>query len=112
VLPELLADPSRARRQEDVFGGIVKIALAFLIFIFPLHANAQVPAKPVRVVVGYAPGSSTDIQAVVALPGTREKLQGAGVSLFEDNQAGFRRFFLADIGKWRDLVKKTNLKLE
>ncbi len=43
---------------------------------------------------------------------TREKLQGVGVSLFEDNQAGFRRFFLADIEKWRVLVKKTNLKLE
>jgi hypothetical protein len=30
----------------------------------------------------------------------------------EDGQAGFRRAFLADIEKWRALVKRTNLKLE
>jgi tripartite-type tricarboxylate transporter receptor subunit TctC len=55
---------------------------------------------------------AADIQAVLALPETRDKLQGAGVSLFEDNQAGFRRFFLAEIDKWRGVVKRANLKLE
>jgi tripartite-type tricarboxylate transporter receptor subunit TctC len=55
---------------------------------------------------------SADIQSVLALAETREKLQGAGVGLFEDNQAGFRRFFLADIEKWRGVVKKASLKLE
>jgi tripartite-type tricarboxylate transporter receptor subunit TctC len=55
---------------------------------------------------------AADIQAVVALPGTRDKLQAAGVALFEDNQASFRRFFLADIEKWRSVVRKTSLKLE
>jgi tripartite-type tricarboxylate transporter receptor subunit TctC len=55
---------------------------------------------------------AADIQAVVALPETRDKLQGAGVALFEDNQANFKRFFLADIEKWRGVVKRANLKLE
>jgi tripartite-type tricarboxylate transporter receptor subunit TctC len=55
---------------------------------------------------------STDIQSVLALAETREKLQGAGVALFEDNQANFRRFFLADIEKWRGVVKRANLKLD
>jgi tripartite-type tricarboxylate transporter receptor subunit TctC len=55
---------------------------------------------------------AADIQAVLKLPETRDKLQAAGVALFEDNQAGFRRFFLADIDKWRSVVKKGNLKLE
>jgi tripartite-type tricarboxylate transporter receptor subunit TctC len=55
---------------------------------------------------------AADIQAAVALPETRDKLQAAGVALFEDNQANFRRFFLADIEKWRGVVKKTSLKLE
>jgi len=53
-----------------------------------------------------------DVQAVLALPATREKLQGAGVALFEDDQAGFRRFFNAEIEKWRKVVKTANLKLE
>jgi tripartite-type tricarboxylate transporter receptor subunit TctC len=53
-----------------------------------------------------------DIEAVVALPDTREKLQAAGVSMFAGNQAAFKRFFLADVEKWRGVVKKSNLKLE
>ena len=55
---------------------------------------------------------STDIQSVLALAETRDKLQGAGASLFEDNQANFKRFFAAEIEKWRGVVKKASLKLE
>jgi tripartite-type tricarboxylate transporter receptor subunit TctC len=55
---------------------------------------------------------AADIQKVVALPETKEKLQGAGVSLFEDSHANFRKFFPAEIEKWRGVVKKANLKLE
>jgi tripartite-type tricarboxylate transporter receptor subunit TctC len=53
-----------------------------------------------------------DIEAVVAQPDTRAKLQSAGVSLFQDNQANFDRYFHSEIAKWRDVVKKTNLKLD
>ena len=53
-----------------------------------------------------------DIQTVLATPETREKLQAVGVELFEDNQAGFRRFFAAEVEKWRTVVKAANLKLE
>jgi hypothetical protein len=49
---------------------------------------------------------------VLALPETREKLQGAGVSLFEGDQASFRRFFRAEIEKWRSVVRTANLRLE
>jgi len=55
---------------------------------------------------------SADIQAVLKLPETREKLKGASVVLWEDNQENFKRAFLADIAKWRDLQKKTGLKLD
>jgi tripartite-type tricarboxylate transporter receptor subunit TctC len=55
---------------------------------------------------------AADIQATLALPETREKLQGAGVSLFESSQAEFKRFFPAEIEKWRGVVKKANLRLE
>ena len=53
-----------------------------------------------------------DIQAVMALPETKEKLAGASVAVWEGTQADFRRAFLADIEKWRGVVKKTGLKLE
>lgn len=55
---------------------------------------------------------AADVQKVVALPETKEKLQGAGVSLFEDSHANFKKFFPAEIEKWRGVVKKANLKLE
>ncbi len=55
---------------------------------------------------------STDIQSVLALAETRDKLQGAGASLFVDNQANFKRYFAGEIEKWRGVVKKANLKLE
>jgi len=49
---------------------------------------------------------------VLKQPETRENLAKVGVALFEDNQANFRKFFHADIEKWKNLVKSTNLKLE
>jgi tripartite-type tricarboxylate transporter receptor subunit TctC len=49
---------------------------------------------------------------VLAQPETRDKLQSVGVELFEDNQANFRGFFVAEIEKWRKVVKAANLKLE
>jgi len=53
-----------------------------------------------------------DIQAVMSRPETKEKLAGASVVVWEGSQAEFRRAFLADIEKWRDLVRKTGLKLD
>ena len=52
------------------------------------------------------------VQTVLAQPETRGKLQSVGVELFEDNQANFRGFFVAEIEKWRNVVKAANLKLE
>jgi tripartite-type tricarboxylate transporter receptor subunit TctC len=68
-------------------------------------APAGVPAE-------LAAKISADIEAVVGLPETRDKLQGASVTLWQDNQANFRRFFLADVDKWRNVVRKASLKLE
>jgi tripartite-type tricarboxylate transporter receptor subunit TctC len=53
-----------------------------------------------------------DVETVLKQPDTRERLAKVGVALFEDNQANFQRFFRADIEKWKNLVKSTNLKLE
>jgi len=55
---------------------------------------------------------ASDIQATLAEPQTREKLHTVGVALFEASQAEFKRFFAAEIGKWRGVVKKANLKFD
>jgi len=53
-----------------------------------------------------------DVETVLKQPQTREMLQKSGAALFEDNQANFKKFFHADIEKWKNLVNRTNLKLE
>ena len=55
---------------------------------------------------------AADVQAVLAQPETRGKLEGAGVALFEASHAEFKRYFPAEIEKWRGVVRKANLKLE
>jgi tripartite-type tricarboxylate transporter receptor subunit TctC len=55
---------------------------------------------------------AADIEKVMALGETHEKLAGASVTIWAGNQADFKRFFVAEIAKWRDVVKKANLKLE
>jgi len=55
---------------------------------------------------------AADIQKVMALPETREKLGGASVTLYTSGQAEFKRFFSDEIEKWRDVVRKANLRLE
>ena len=41
-----------------------------------------------------------------------EKLAGASVTLWHADQAAFKRFFAAEIQKWREVVKKANLKFD
>ncbi len=55
---------------------------------------------------------ASNVETVLKQPDTRERLAKVGIALFEDNQANFRKFFAADIEKWKNLVKSTNLKLE
>jgi tripartite-type tricarboxylate transporter receptor subunit TctC len=68
-------------------------------------APASMPADLAARIAG-------EIQKVLALPETQEKLQGAGVALFTSDHNEFKRFFPAEIEKWRGVVKKANLKLE
>src|SRR5436309_613899 len=53
-----------------------------------------------------------DIEKVMALHETHDKLAGASVTVWAGNQADFKRAFSADIAKWRDVVKKAGLKLD
>jgi len=53
-----------------------------------------------------------DIQATLGEPQTKEKLAGASVTLWAADQADFKRFFTGEIAKWRDVVKRANLKFD
>jgi tripartite-type tricarboxylate transporter receptor subunit TctC len=55
---------------------------------------------------------AADIRATLAKPETAEKLAGASVTLWESDQPAFKRFFAAEIEKWRQVVKKANLKFD
>ena len=55
---------------------------------------------------------AADIEKVMGLHETHEKLAGASVTVWAGNQAEFKRAFSADIAKWRDVVKRASLKLE
>jgi tripartite-type tricarboxylate transporter receptor subunit TctC len=55
---------------------------------------------------------ASNVETVLKQQETRDHLAKAGVALFEDTQANFKKFFHSDIEKWRNLVKSTHLKLE
>jgi len=55
---------------------------------------------------------AADIRATLAQPETAQKLAGASVTLWDSDQAAFKRFFAAEIEKWREVVKKANLKFD
>jgi len=55
---------------------------------------------------------AADLRSTLAQPQTAEKLAGASVTLWDADQAAFKRFFAAEIEKWRQVVRKANLKLE
>jgi tripartite-type tricarboxylate transporter receptor subunit TctC len=55
---------------------------------------------------------AADIEKVMTLPETHQKLAGASVTIWTGNQAEFKRFFTAEIAKWRGVVKTANLKLD
>jgi len=65
---------------------------------------------------GLAPDLATkiarDIQATLREPQTKEKLAGASVTLWQGDQPTFKRFFTGEIAKWRDVVKRANLKFD
>jgi tripartite-type tricarboxylate transporter receptor subunit TctC len=68
-------------------------------------APSSVPAELAARIAG-------DIEKVMMLPETREKLAGASVTVYTSSQPEFKRFFSEEIEKWRDVVRKANLRLE
>src|SRR5438128_3552074 len=55
---------------------------------------------------------AADIQKVLQRPETREKPQGASVTLWESDAASFKAFFPKEVEKWRGVVKRASLKFD
>lgn len=72
--------------RRTVFKTAAQVALLAAAAVCGLHAGAQSwPTKPVRIVVPFAPGGTTDILARAVAP---ELTKAFGQSFFVDNKAG------------------------
>jgi len=63
----------------------------------------------------FRPNSRRVSRATLRRPQAARDARNAGENrrrALRDNQANFKKFFHADIEKWKNLVKATNLKLE
>jgi tripartite-type tricarboxylate transporter receptor subunit TctC len=67
---------------------------------------------PAGIPTALAAKIASDVQATLGERETQDKLAGASVTLWAADQAQFKRFFAAEIDKWRGVVKKANLKFD
>ena len=104
----------RLPRPRTFFKWLV-VSLAAILIVPPATAGVALATYlfmplPASLPQELAAKISRDVQAVMALPETKQKLAGASVVIWEDSQANFRRAFLADIAKWREIVKISGAK--
>ena len=73
---------------------MLRLAIAAFAFAFALDAAAAWPERPVKVLIGYAPGGSTDVVARLLAPKLGEKL---GQPVIIENKPGAAGDFAAEL---------------
>ena len=73
---------------------MLRAALAALAAVFAFDAHAAWPEKPIKVLIGYAPGGSTDVVARLIAPKLGEKL---GQPIVIENKPGGAGDFAAEL---------------
>jgi tripartite-type tricarboxylate transporter receptor subunit TctC len=77
--------PGRRRRSLLAASGALALAAAGIFPVLPAHAADAYPSKPIRLIVGFAPGGGTDSAARIVAPHLSEAL---GQPVIVDNRPG------------------------
>ena len=54
---------------------------------------------------------NTEAAKVLRMPEVRERLAGLGMNVIGGTPEAFAAFFKADIAKWADVIRRSNVKL-
>ncbi len=90
-----------------------KLLFALFLFVFSVQAQ-EYPAKPVRIIVGFAAGGPTDVIARIMAQDmtTRERMRQLGAVIVADTPAEFAAFLRKDHERWAQVIKTSGVKAE